>query len=166
MTLTCWLTFINVKFIAFYRLSVRIHSVIIFKEFTFMITVYSFEFAQSDFHLEEIWNWFVQSWIREIPIFCYEFAIKSGGKNRARANFTLYTCIPYKRKFSRVSNFAILGSKVVSLFSRVHFIANLKIHKLVKPDMTFQGCVGRRQSKTEVLRDVRNSKFRKKEWSL
>ena len=57
--------------------------------------------------------------------------------------------IPYKRKFSRVPNFAILWSKVVSLFSRVQFFANLKIHKMLihkTGDMTFQGCVGRRQS--------------------
>ena len=53
--------------------------------------------------------------------------------------------IPYKRKFSRVSNFAILWSKVVSLFSRVQFFTNLKIHKMLG-EMTYQGCIGSRQS--------------------
>ena len=43
--------------------------------------------------------------------------------------------IPYKWKFSRVSNFAILWSKVVSLFSRVQFFANLKIHKMLIPEI-------------------------------
>ena len=43
--------------------------------------------------------------------------------------------IPYKWKFSRVSNFAILWSKVVSLFSRVQFFANLKIHKILIPEI-------------------------------
>ena len=44
--------------------------------------------------------------------------------------------IPYKRKFSRVSNFAILWSKVESLFSRVQFFANLKIHQIWIPDFS------------------------------
>ena len=43
--------------------------------------------------------------------------------------------VPYKRKFSRVSNFAILWSKVVSLFSRVQFFANLKMHKMLIPEI-------------------------------
>ena len=43
--------------------------------------------------------------------------------------------VPYKRKFSRVSNFVILWSKVVSLFSRVQFFANLKTHKMLKPEI-------------------------------
>ena len=43
--------------------------------------------------------------------------------------------VPYKWKFSRVSNFAILLSKVVSLFSRVQFFANLKIHKILIPEI-------------------------------
>ena len=34
-------------------------------------------------------------------------------------------------EFSRVSNFVILWSKVVSLFSRVQFFANLKIRKML-----------------------------------
>ena len=49
--------------------------------------------------------------------------------------YDLYSRIPYKRKFSRVSNFAILWSKVVSLFSRVQFFANLKIHQMLKPEI-------------------------------
>ena len=47
----------------------------------------------------------------------------------------LWCFIPYKWKFSRVSNFAILWSKVVSLFSRVQFFANLKIHKILIPEI-------------------------------
>ena len=43
--------------------------------------------------------------------------------------------ILYKRKFSRVSNFAILWSKLVFLFSRIQFFANLKIHKMFIPEI-------------------------------
>ena len=52
--------------------------------------------------------------------------------------------LPYKRNFSGVSNFAILWSKVVSLFWRVQFFANLKIHKMLIP--AIWGCVFRSQS--------------------
>ena len=47
--------------------------------------------------------------------------------------FVVFLDLPYKRIFSRVSNFAILWSKVVFLFSRVQFFANLKIHKMFIP---------------------------------
>ena len=53
----------------------------------------------------------------------------------AHRHILLPHCIPYKRKFSRVSNFVILWSKVESLFSRVQFFANLKIHKMLKPEI-------------------------------
>ena len=43
--------------------------------------------------------------------------------------------IPYKQKFSRVSNFAILWSKVEFLFSQVQFFANLNIHKMYIPEI-------------------------------
>ena len=56
------------------------------------------------------------------------------GKQNGHPNLWLAE-IPYKRKFSRVSNFAILWSKVVSLFSRVQFFANLKIHQMLKPEI-------------------------------
>ena len=48
--------------------------------------------------------------------------------------------ILYKQNFSRVSNFAILWSKVVSLFLQIQFFANLKIHKTLIPEiLLFRG---------------------------
>ena len=52
-----------------------------------------------------------------------------------KENWDILMQLPYKRKFSRVSNFAILWSKVVSLFSRVKFFANLRIHKMLIPEI-------------------------------
>ena len=60
---------------------------------------------------------------------------KFGNKCILNYHVPVQTIVPYKWKFSRVSNFAILWSKVVSLFSRVQFFANLKIHKISIPEI-------------------------------